>query len=840
MIYYIDLNHGSPTADGHSPETARLTYTDLAIEPGDTVLFKRGGWIRDCLYRKAGAPGKPITYGAYGEGENPVFIGSVDVSDPAQWKEVRTHVWQYQGTLDSEACNFIFDDGRIGGTLRWEESYLCAQGDWYDSTMGYRENGHGEKPEQKVFLYSVGNPGKVYSHIECATWGHRWMSVNQNWTVTEDLCFWGSGVHGMAGGADNVVIRRCSFCFIGGAVWNRQLGIRFGNAIEFWDHGENILIEDCYFNNIYDSAITQQGGGNCLPAKNLVMRGNLFIAYGMGAYEGRDRMSIDSSFNDNLCIQAGYGFTGFGDTKPRHSEIYPQPMGHHIFMWRIPNPTEGGSFEFARNHFYDATGAAMYAIIGAEADSQMHLHDNVYWTTNPTLFQYVGNTSYRPDEFDKYITEYNEEGATWANEPNLVAEIEAWFVRTGVSRNGAHLFTDKLPSQKYFIGSTEKDALSYTVGEKITFHITLTDEGTPITAPAYKYECWSDDGSRDSGLVVGRTGEFTYTTSLSRPGFVHLLVQAADTNGTPLSGYDAFEGGAGADMDTLRKIGGEPADYDSWWQDVITKELDPVAPVETEKKEFGCGDPGDIVYDMKIACAGPMPVSGYLRLPRQATPHSLPIIVNYMGYGVHGAPIPVKGNAIQFSINPHGFANGLKAEEYVALAKVAPYAEFGYHKELNTDPHTVYFKYMLLRALQAVRYCKTLELWDGKNITVFGSSMGGFQATHVAAFDKDVTKLDILVPWMCDLRGVEDGRIHGKTPDASVGLDYYDTVTAGARVTCETHILAGLGDNSCPPAGILSLYHAIPSKKKTLEMLQNKTHPYTPPTCERYYRSTEA
>jgi len=349
MTYYIDLNHGSLTADGLTPENARLTYTDLELKPGDTVLFKRGGFIRDCLYRIAGAPGAPITYGAYGDGENPVFCGSVDVSDPALWVEVRPHVWQLQKELENEVCNFIYDDGRIGATLRWEEAYLAAQGDWYDSSMGYRERSVGTENEQKVFLWSDGNPGEVYSHIECAIWGKRWMSANKDWTVTEDLCFWGSGVHGMAGGADNVVIRRCSFCFIGGAVWNKQLRIRFGNAIEFWDHGENILIEDCYFNNIYDSAITHQGSGKCLPAKNLVMRGNLFINYGMGAYEGRDRMSIDSCFNDNICIGAGGGFSGFGDTKPRNSEIYPQPMGHHVFMWRIPEATEGGRLEFARN-----------------------------------------------------------------------------------------------------------------------------------------------------------------------------------------------------------------------------------------------------------------------------------------------------------------------------------------------------------------------------------------------------------------------------------------------------------------------------------------------------------
>ena len=838
MTYYIDLNHGCPTADGLTPETARLTYTDLALQPGDTVLFKRGSFIRDCLYRTAGAPGAPITYGAYGEGENPVFCGSVDVSDPALWLEVRPHIWQLQTKLENEVCNFIYDDGRTGATLRWEEAYLAAQGDWYDSSMGYRERSVGTEREQKVFLWSDGNPGEVYSHIECAIWGKRWMSVNRDWTVTEDLCFWGSGVHGMAGGADNVVIRRCSFCFIGGAVWNKQLRIRFGNAIEFWDHGENILIEDCYFNNIYDSAITHQGGGNCLPAKNLVMRDNLFISYGMGAYEGRDRMSIDSSFNDNICIGAGGGFSGFGDTKPRNSEIYPQPMGHHVFMWRIPHATAGGRLEFARNHFYDATGAAMYAIISPEADAQMDMHDNVYWTTNKTLFQYAGGKSYAPDQFDAYMCEYRDPGSVWVEAPDMEAEIEAWFARTGCSRNNAHTFTDPLPAQRYFIGGTTRDAVGYAPKEDICFKVTLTEEGKEITAPYFRYECWGEDGSHDKGIVSGQTGTLEYHTFLTRPGYVHFFVQVTDENGTPIPGYDAFEGGACVEYDKLEKINGQPADYDAWWQKTIAEELDPVAPVELEKKEFHCGDPGDIVFDMKIACAGPMPVSGYLRLPRNAKPGSLPIIISCMGYSVTGAPIPTKANAISFYINPHGFANGLTFEEYAEIAKEAPYASFGFHKDLNETPDTCYFKYMVLRALQALRYCKTLDLWDGKTITAVGGSMGAFQATHIAAFDKDVTKLTINVPWMCDLRGIEDGRLRGWRPDPAVGLDYYDTVNAGARVTCETVITAGLGDYVCPPSGITSLYHAVKGTK-TITWLQNKTHPYTAPAYDTYTRSTK-
>lgn len=444
MIYYIDPHYGTVGADGLSPEKARTTYTDLALQPGDTVLFRRGSFIRDILYRTAGAPGAPITYGAYGEGENPVFCGSVDVSDPEMWEEIRPYIWQYKGTLENEVCNFIYDNGRIGGTLRWEEAFLCAQGDWYDSSMGYSERSVGEKKPQRVLVWSDGNPGKVYSHIECAVWGKRWMAVNRDWTITEDLCFWGSGVHGMAGGADNVIIRRCSFCFIGGAVWNRQLRIRFGNAIEFWDHGENILIEDCYFNNIYDSCITHQGTRRCKPAERFVMRRNLFVNYGMGAYEGRDKMPISMEFSDNVCLCAGGGFTGFGDTKPRKSEIYPQPMGHHIFMWRIEKAEPNASFTVANNKFFDATGAAVYAIIAPEADAQMNLSGNLYYTSNRELLTLVGGKNYRPDEWNKYLAEYGEPDAEYTENVSFDEEAEMWFRESGCGKYGVKIFTDEV------------------------------------------------------------------------------------------------------------------------------------------------------------------------------------------------------------------------------------------------------------------------------------------------------------------------------------------------------------------------------------------------------------
>ena len=148
MIYYIDPRDGQDSWEGTSPLRPRKDYRQLQLQPGDSVLFRRGSLIRDTLDRAAGAPGRPITYGAYGEGINPVFCGCVSVRQRELWIEETPNIWRYTDPALPEVANVIFDYGKGCGTLRWEESLLTQQGDWFDSSMGMR----GEPVENRKFL----------------------------------------------------------------------------------------------------------------------------------------------------------------------------------------------------------------------------------------------------------------------------------------------------------------------------------------------------------------------------------------------------------------------------------------------------------------------------------------------------------------------------------------------------------------------------------------------------------------------------------------------------------------------------------------------------------------
>jgi hypothetical protein len=118
--YYIDPAAGDDTRDGLFPSRPFKTYASREFTGGDTVLFKRGSIIRDALYARNGTAQAPLTYGAYGEGAKPAFLGSVPAGDPARWIEERPSLWRYTGTFPSEVCNLIFNNSASCGNLRWQ------------------------------------------------------------------------------------------------------------------------------------------------------------------------------------------------------------------------------------------------------------------------------------------------------------------------------------------------------------------------------------------------------------------------------------------------------------------------------------------------------------------------------------------------------------------------------------------------------------------------------------------------------------------------------------------------------------------------------------------------
>ncbi len=303
--------------------------------------------------------------------------------------------------------------------------------------------------------------------------------------------------------------------------------------------------------------------------------------------------------------------------------------------------------------------------------------------------------------------------------------------------------------------------------------------------------------------------------------------------------------GAMVAPELLKPSAPEPQDFDAFWK-ARRAELDKVPVVATRSPVDFDGPLKDKIdcYDVKVECAGGSPVSGYLGIPRDAAPKSLPAVVFFDGAGVRSATKPLwYQGAIAFHTNAHGIENG-KAPDYYSELEKGRLKNYKFQGKSDRD--AFYFKGMLLRAMRALDYVKSLPEWDGSTLLVFGGSMGGGQALAAAALDPQVTTCLAFIPAFGDQTATLAGRpaaypraADRKDPkelfDATLECaGYYDTVNFAKRIKADVILSTGLIDFICPPSSVYLVYNALPpGRSKKIVAYPAKGHEYyTPPEAK--------
>ena len=382
-----------------------------------------------------------------------------------------------------------------------------------------------------------------------------------------------------------------------------------------------------------------------------------------------------------------------------------------------------------------------------------------------------------------------------------------------------------LAANAYFIGTCDKDALGYKAGEKMKFSLRIQDDkGNIVEGQKFNWMRRGDDGITKSGTAVSGKEPVVIEASIDVPGFVRITATPVDENGKKAKGFDLFDGGACADFDKIVQITPEPADFDAFWKRQLSY-LDKV-PMKCDRKEIPSKVKGYKTYELTLDCVG-KPAKAYLSIPENAKAKSLPIEMFVHGYGVSRINPAYRPNAISLTVARHSYELG-QSDDYYKQKKIE-LSGFGLRAKNNKNPENNYFRDMLLRDIRALQYVKTLPEWNGKNISVSGGSMGGFQSIFVAMLDQDVTKCRPNVPWMCNLNGKAEGKQRALfAPEYIPEVLYFDSTNAIKRVKCRVEISARLGDYVCPPSGVTILFNNA-NKNTTLDFAQNGTHPYRSP-----------
>jgi hypothetical protein len=406
--YHVDATTGDDGFDGASPTTAWRSLDRVnagGLQPGDRVLFKRGETFRGQLQPTSGTEGDAIVYGAYGTGEMPKLMGSVERNGSASWSSLDGNVWTTTGPFAASIGNIIFD-GETCGWLKLDSADVLAPGDFWFNTAN-----------QTLELYATSNPADAWTDIELAVNRHIINNSGVSHVVYEGLHLLYGAAHGIGGSnSHHVTVRGCEISYIGGGLLTPT--VRFGNGIEFWEETHDNLVEGNRIWQIYDAALTNQGAGQSTQA-NIVYRNNVVwdAEYCFECWQRPASSEIhDIYFENNTCAYSGHGWG---------HEQRPDPNGWHLIFWGMEAPPT--NFFVRNNVFYEALLCAFESwdgdgswLAGAEVDYNLYLQ-----STGAVACTHQGD--YTQAEFAAYQSDTGRDVHSVAADPLFVSAEQADF-----------------------------------------------------------------------------------------------------------------------------------------------------------------------------------------------------------------------------------------------------------------------------------------------------------------------------------------------------------------------------------------------------------------------------
>ena len=398
--YYVSAD-GDDNNDGLTPATAWKTLDGPFdhqddLKPGDAVLFRCGDTFRPTYARRFAVELKPgVTFSSFGEGKKPELYAPPVNAVTLPWKHEGNNIYTLEIEHEWDIGNVVFNEGE-------EYGFKLVNGVADTTTPLLDREFFHDVANHKFYLCSEkGDPNKRWYDIElcnhCVILHGTYSGI-----LIDGLTLKYAGGFGISGGSltypadgslpyarvlDGYTVRNCEFEWIGGSLQGDQKTsiIRFGNGFELWGGGTNLLVENCYFNQCYDAALTQQFQGvvgDSLPVmvENSVFRNNLFerntydYEYFLTEFIEKRIPKPDTkfgfsnvSFENNICRLNGYGF---GNQRPtRYSASCIKSWAHQ---------NRATNFVIKNNIFDRADYCLLETICAVDENQRPTLDGNIY------------------------------------------------------------------------------------------------------------------------------------------------------------------------------------------------------------------------------------------------------------------------------------------------------------------------------------------------------------------------------------------------------------------------------------------------------------------------------
>lgn len=372
---------------------------------------------------------------------------------------------------------------------------------------------------------------------------------------------------------------------------------------------------------------------------------------------------------------------------------------------------------------------------------------------------------------------------------------------------------------------------TYTPGEKVSFHITVLQNGNALKNVAVKYEVEPEkmDPVKKDSLVLDNGTLAIDGGTMKTPGFLRCIATVTVNDKT----YRGL-GTAAFNPSQIVPTVTDPTDFNSFWEtakaELSTVPLDARMTLMPER----CTENVNVYHvnlqNYKLGTR----LYGILCVPKKEGKY--PAILQVPGAGARpysGDIATAEKGIITFQIGIHGVPVNMDVSVYNNLMAGAL---ANYWNTNLDDKDRYYYKRVYLGCVRANDFLVSLPQFDGTNLGVTGGSQGGALSIVTAALDPRVKYLAAFYPALADLTGYLKGRAGGwphlfnkdnvgfnNTPAKIETVDYYDVVNFARRVKVPGMYSMGFNDETCPPTSMYAAYNVINAPKE-LFLVQETGH----------------
>ena len=394
--YYVAANGTSKDGTSINEPMSLEQANKKTYYGNERVLFKRGDIFYGIIKFVVKASEKELFYiGTYGEGDKPIISGANIITATNAWKLDESNIYKLDlskfedfdgiGYLSDEYYNvgFLFDNNKIYGNRKENKIDLENENDFYCN-------------DNYLYLFSDVNPNERKLRFVS---NYNLVNISSN-TIIDGLKIENTGGHGIVKKTypiSNVYIKDCIVQNIGGAVNILSTFSRYGNAIEFWNGAENVLIENNIVRNSYDAGITLQGHEGKFI--NINIRDNILIS-NCCSFELWASQKAEAIENTNI-----YKNYIINDGKGWAQSVRPNPYNSANFVFYSFADTAKMNINIYGNKFLNSE-RQFYVLytIKDRFKKEMKIDNNTYYYNDQCY--YVNNS--KNGELKDYLnSEYN-------------------------------------------------------------------------------------------------------------------------------------------------------------------------------------------------------------------------------------------------------------------------------------------------------------------------------------------------------------------------------------------------------------------------------------------------